>query len=212
MIVSLLYLTTSRPNIIFIVCLCARLQSCPKKSHLAAIKCIFKYLHNIIDLSLWYPRGMNFKSISYSDVNFIGSKVDRKSTSGTCHPLGNTLVSWFNKKQISVAIFTTEAEYIVAGSSYAQTLWMQHTLKDYSIILYHSLIMCDNMSAINLSKNLVFNSWLNTLRLGIIFLEIMTKKGISPWNLFLRRNNSWIYLLNPLGRINFPLLGMNLGY
>ncbi|KAH9778649.1 hypothetical protein KPL71_007414 [Citrus sinensis] len=114
MIGSLLYLTASRPDIMFSVCLCARFQSCPKESHMLAVKRIFRYLIGTINLSLWYPRGTHIDLTCYSDADFTGYKVDRKSTSGTCHFLGHSLVSWFSKKQNSVALSTTEAEYIAA--------------------------------------------------------------------------------------------------
>ncbi|KAH9717278.1 hypothetical protein KPL71_021758 [Citrus sinensis] len=114
MIGSLLYLTASRPDIMFSVCLCARFQSCPKESHMLAVKRIFRYLIGTINLGLWYPRGTHIDLTCYSDADFAGYKVDRKSTSGTCHFLGHSLVSWFSKKQNSVALSTTEAEYIAA--------------------------------------------------------------------------------------------------
>ena len=98
MIGSLLYLTASRPDIMFSVCMCARYQSNPKESHLSAVKRIFRYLVGTQNLGLFYPRGVAFDLISYSDADFSGCKLDRKSTSGTCHFLGNSLVSWFSKK------------------------------------------------------------------------------------------------------------------
>ncbi|KAH9744421.1 Integrase catalytic domain-containing protein [Citrus sinensis] len=116
MIGSLLYLIASRPDIMFSVCLCARFQSCPKESHMLAVKRIFRYLIGTINLGLWYPRGTHIDLTCYSDADFAGYKVDRKSTSGTCHFLGHSLVSWFSKKQNSVALSTTEAEYIVADN------------------------------------------------------------------------------------------------
>ena len=104
MIGSLLYLTASRPDIMFSVCLCARYQSNPKNSHLSAVKCIFRYLSGTRSLGLWYPKETHFDLLSYSDVDWVGCIIDRKSTSGTCHFLGFALVSWFSKKQNSVAL------------------------------------------------------------------------------------------------------------
>ena len=98
MIGSLLYLTTSRPDIMFDVCICARFQSCPKESHLNAVKRILKYLIDTSHLGLWYPRIASFDLISFSDVDYAGNILDRKSTSGTGQFLGNSLVSWFSKK------------------------------------------------------------------------------------------------------------------
>ena len=84
MIRSLLYLTTSKPNIMFATCLCARFQSCPRESHLNTIKRIFKYLSGSLHLGLWYPKSSSFDLISYSDVDFAGSLLDRKRTFKTC--------------------------------------------------------------------------------------------------------------------------------
>jgi len=99
MIGSLLYLTTSRLDIMFSVCLCARFQSNPKESHLLAIKRIFKYLKGTQNVGLWYPCGDNIDFIGYSNVDFTGSKVDRKSTSGTCQLLGTKLISCFPRNK-----------------------------------------------------------------------------------------------------------------
>ena len=84
MIGLLLYLTASRPNIMFCVCLCARFQACPKESHLIALKRIFRYLFGTQNLGLWYPKKSSLKLIGFSDADYAGSKIDRKSTSETC--------------------------------------------------------------------------------------------------------------------------------
>ena len=93
MIDSLLYLTASRPNIMYSVCLCARFQACPKESYLNAVKRIFRYLKGTIDISLWYPKCDHFELICYFDATFGCCKINRKSTRGTCHFLGHSLVS-----------------------------------------------------------------------------------------------------------------------
>ena len=112
MIGSLLYLTASRPDIMFSVCLCARFQSCPKESHLGLVKRIIRYVKGTLDLGLWYPNDAQFDLVGFCDADFAGSLTDRKSTSGTCQLLGMSLVSWFSKKQNSIALSTTEAEYV----------------------------------------------------------------------------------------------------
>ena len=98
MIRSLLYLTTSKPNIMFATCLCARFQSCPRESHLNTIKRIFKYLSGSLHLRLWYSRSSSFDLISYSDADFASSLLNRKRTYEACQFLGQCLVSWFSKK------------------------------------------------------------------------------------------------------------------
>ncbi|KAG5561088.1 hypothetical protein RHGRI_004190 [Rhododendron griersonianum] len=154
MIGSLLYLTASRPDIMFSVCLCARFQSSPKESHYLAVKRIFKYLIGTPNLGLWYPKGTSIDLIGYSDADFAGCAIDRKSTSGTCQFLGDSLVSWFSKKQHYVALSIAEAEYVAVGSCCAQVLWMKQQLDDFGLFFDHIPIKCDNTSAINLTKNL----------------------------------------------------------
>ena len=98
MIGALLYLTASRPDILFSVCMCARFQANPKESHLNAVKRILRYLKGTPNVGLWYLKNSTFKLRAFSYADFGGCKIDRKSTSGTCQFLGNMLVSWFSKK------------------------------------------------------------------------------------------------------------------
>ncbi|GJY59141.1 hypothetical protein Tco_0459033 [Tanacetum coccineum] len=116
MIGSLMYLTVSRPDIIFAVCACSRFQVTPKTSHLSAVKKIFRYLKGKPKLGLWYPRVSSFDLEAYSDSDFAGANLDRKSTTEGCQFLGRRLISWQCKKQTIVATSTTEAEYVAAAN------------------------------------------------------------------------------------------------
>jgi hypothetical protein len=86
MIGSLLYLTASRPDITFSVCMCTRFQANPKKAHLRAVKRILRYLKHTPSVGLWYPKRSSLDLIGYSDSDYAGCKIDRKSTSedGIC--------------------------------------------------------------------------------------------------------------------------------
>jgi hypothetical protein len=103
----------------FSVCMCARFHATPKECHLMVIKRIIGYLVLTPYLGLWYPKGAHFKLIGYSDTDYVGCKVDRKSTSRTCQFLGRSLVCWSSKKQNFVALSMAEMEYVVGGSSCA---------------------------------------------------------------------------------------------
>ncbi|GKA46744.1 uncharacterized mitochondrial protein-like protein [Tanacetum coccineum] len=116
MIGSLMYLTASRPNIMFAVCACARFQVTPKTSHLLAAKRIFRYLKVNQTLGLWYFRDSPFELVAYIDSDYVGATQDRKSTTRGCQFLGNKLISWQCKKQTVVATSTTKAEYVAAAS------------------------------------------------------------------------------------------------
>jgi phosphoribosyl-AMP cyclohydrolase len=144
MIGSLLYVTTSRPDVRFSVCMCARFQASPRESHLKAIKRILRYLKHTQNIGLWYPKGVKFELVSSSDSDYARCKVERKSTSGTCQLLGRSLILWSSKKQNSVALSTIEAEYISTGSCCAQILWMKATLSDFGIKFKEVSLLCDN--------------------------------------------------------------------
>ncbi|GJZ28253.1 hypothetical protein Tco_0572900 [Tanacetum coccineum] len=125
MIGSLLYLTASRTNIMFSVCLCARFQEAPKTSHLEAVKRIFRYIKGTTHLGLWYPKGTGVETIVYADSNHAGDYVNRKNTSVVCTFIGCYLTSWFSKKQTALAISTTEAEFVSTRKACQQALWMK---------------------------------------------------------------------------------------
>ncbi|KAJ9542728.1 hypothetical protein OSB04_029234 [Centaurea solstitialis] len=158
MIGSLLYLTASRPDIMYSTCLCARYQAEPKESHLTAVKRIFRYLKGTPNLGLWYSKDSGFDLTAYSDSDFAGCKIDRKSTTGGCHLLDGKLVSWTSKKQNSVSTSTAEAEYVAAEICCAQVLWLRNQLQDYDLQLSKIPIYCDNTSAIAIANNPVLHS------------------------------------------------------
>src|SRR3954464_10641695 len=158
MIGSLLYLCASRPDIMLSVSMCACFQATPKESHHKAVKHILRYLAHTPTLGLWYPKGSAFDLIGYSDSDYAGDRVDRKSTSGTCHFLGRSLVCSSSKKQNSVSLSTAEAGYIAAGSCCAQLLWMKQTLKDYGVNVKNVPLLYDNESAIKIAHNPVQHS------------------------------------------------------
>ena len=112
---SLMYLTASRPDIMFAVCLCARFQANPKESHMKAAKRILRYLKGKPKLGIWYPAGGDFDLVAYTDSDYGGCNLNRKSTTGGCQFLGGRLVTWQCKKQTSVAVSTCEAEYVAAS-------------------------------------------------------------------------------------------------
>ncbi|GKD28250.1 hypothetical protein Tco_1239028 [Tanacetum coccineum] len=153
MIGTLLYLTASRPDIMFSVCLCALFQENPKTTHLEAVKRIFRYVRGTTHLGLWYPKGTGVETIVYAYSDHAVDYVDRKSTSGICTFIGCFLTSWFAKKQMALGISTTEAKYVSAEKTCQQALWMKQALINYDIRRDDVLIMCDNKGAIDLSRN-----------------------------------------------------------
>jgi len=154
---SLLFLTASRPDIMFAVCLCDRFQSSPKESHLKVAKRILKYLKGTTNVGLWYPSHSSKHLVGYSDSDIVGCKLDRKSTSGTCHVLGSSLISWHSKKKACVALSTTEAEYIAAESCCAQILWIKKHLEDFGLKVSKVTLLCTTQVLL-ISQKIEFNT------------------------------------------------------
>ncbi|GKA86349.1 hypothetical protein Tco_0808060 [Tanacetum coccineum] len=146
---SLRYLTASRPDIIFSICLCARFQGDPKVSHLEAVKRIFRYIKGTQHLGLWYPKDTGVNVLVYANSDHVGDVVDRKSTSGICTFVGSCLTLWFLKKQTSRANSITESDYVAAERACQQALWMKQTFVDYNIMIDEVPILCDDKCAIN---------------------------------------------------------------
>ena len=158
MIGSLLYLTTSRPNIMLAVGLVARYQATLKQNHLLEAKRIFRYLQGTTQYGLWYPKGKRFTLTTYTDADWASCVDDRKITSGGAFYLGESLVAWLSKKQTSISLSTTEAEYIAVATCCTQVMWMKQILLDMKVSIDEPIsIKCDNTSAISISKNPVLH-------------------------------------------------------
>ncbi|KAI3746354.1 hypothetical protein L6452_08784 [Arctium lappa] len=177
MIGSLMYLTSSRPDIMFSTCLCAKYQANPKESHLSAVKRIFRYLKGTADLGLWYPKDTCFELTSYSDADHAGCMLDRKSTSGHIQFLGDKLVSWASKKQLCVSTSTAEAEYVAAASYCSQVLWMRTQLRDYGFHFNRIPIYCDSKSAIAITANPVEHTKTKHIDVRYHFIKDNVEKG-----------------------------------
>ncbi|KAJ9567677.1 hypothetical protein OSB04_003643 [Centaurea solstitialis] len=177
MIGSLMYLTASRPDIMFSTCLCARYQSKPKVSHLKAVKRIFRYLKGTVNLGLWYPKGSGYELTGYTDADHGGCKLDRKSTIGHIQFLGDKLVSWASKKQNCVSLSTAEAEYVAAASCCSQIIWMRTQLRDYGFKFDKIPIYCDSKSAIAISCNPVQHKKTKHIDIRYHFIKDHVEKG-----------------------------------
>jgi len=110
-------------------------------------------VNDTLPYGIWYSRDTNLVVAGYSDADWAGNADDRKSTLRGCFYVGNNLIAWMSKKQASISLSTAEAEYIVAGSCCTQLLWMKTLLGNYRFSRDTMVINCDNISAINISKN-----------------------------------------------------------
>jgi hypothetical protein len=169
-----------------------------------------RYLVYTPKFGLWYPKGSTFDLIGYSDVDWAGCKIDRKSTSGTFQFLGRSLVSWASKKQNSVALSTAEAEYIVVGHCCAQLLWMRQTLRDYGYKLSKVPLLCNNESAICMMDNPVEQNRTNHIDIRYHFLRDHQQRGDIEIAYVNTKNQLADIFTNPLDEKTFSKLGNEL--
>ncbi|GJY42411.1 retrovirus-related pol polyprotein from transposon TNT 1-94 [Tanacetum coccineum] len=151
---ALMYLIVSRPDIVQATCYCACYQARPTEKHLTAVKRIFRYLKNTINMGLWYPKDTGFELTAFSDSDHAGCLDSRKSTSGGKQFLGDDkLVSWSSKKQDYTLMSSAEAEYVSLSACCAQALCLRTQLTDYDFHFDKIPIYCDSKAAIAISCN-----------------------------------------------------------
>ncbi|CAM8925932.1 unnamed protein product [Rhodiola kirilowii] len=184
MIGSLLYLTASRPDIAYAVGVCARYQVDPKESHLLQVKRIIKYVCGMVDFGIWYTKDTNPHLVGYCDADWAGNAEDRKSTSG---------------------------EYIAAGSSCTQLLWMKQMLSEYGVEQEEMTLYCDNMSAISISKNPVQHSRTKHIDIRHHFIrELVEQKVVTLTHVTTDKQLADIFT-KPLDAAQFEALRSSLG-
>ena len=149
--------------------------------------------------------------MSFSDANYAGCKIDRKSTSGACHFLGQSLISQSYKKQNYVALSTAEGKYIAAGNSYAQTLYIKQQLQDFGLKFDHIPIKCDNTSAICISKNPIQHSRTKHIEIRHHFLRDHVSKGDIELSFINTENQLTDIFTKPLNVERFCFIRREMG-
>jgi hypothetical protein len=157
--------------------LCACFHASPRSSHRTAVQQIFRYLKHTPEFGIWYSASSSLDLVGFSDADFAGCGIDRKSTSRTCHFLGSSLISLSSRKKSSVAQSTTEAEYVADASCCSQILWIVHTMRDFGMRFERVPLMCDNTSAISVAKNPVFHKKMRHVERRYYFMRDHVEKG-----------------------------------
>ena len=174
----LMYLTTTRPDILYTVNVLSRFMNCAKKSHFKGAKRVLRYVKGTLNYGIKFCRSENFKLQGYSDSDWAGSLDDMKSTSGYCFSFGTGIFSWSSKKQEIVAQSTAEAEFIAATATVNQALWLRKVLTDLHLEQKETTeVMVDNQAAIAISKNPVFHGKTKHFSIKLFFLRDVQKDG-----------------------------------
>lgn len=181
---TLIYLTLTRPNISYTVGMMSWYMQNPRKSHLDAVWWILRYVKNTIDCGLLYKKGEDFKLIGYCDTDYARNHNIRRSTTVYVFKLGLGTISWCSKKQLTISLSTTEAEYMTTTMKTQEITWLtqlmndQHQLVNYSVSLY-----CDNQSTVCLAENPVFHSRTKHVERPTILSKRRFCKKILRWEI-----------------------------
>ncbi|KAI5344133.1 hypothetical protein L3X38_012010 [Prunus dulcis] len=175
---SLLYLTATRPNIMFATSLLARFMHCPTSKHLGTAKHVLRYVKGILDYGLEYVKGKVAVLIGYCDSDWSGSVDDSKSTSGYAFSFGSGVFAWASVKQNCVALATAEAEYISASEATTQAIWLRFVLEDFGELQTEATpLHCDNISAIAITRNPVFHQKTKDINRRYHFIKDALQEG-----------------------------------
>ncbi|KAJ0502796.1 putative RNA-directed DNA polymerase [Helianthus annuus] len=174
---GLIYLTHTRPDLAYAVGVLSRFMQSPSKVHAGAARKVLRYVASTFKFGIWYKKGSKVKLTGYSDSDWAACVDDRKSVGAYVFTIGDGAVSWRSKKQETVALSSTEAEYISATSATCQCIWIRRILEDLGHIQNEATtIWCDSQSAINLSRNPVQHGKAKHIELKHHFIRDMIQQ------------------------------------
>jgi hypothetical protein len=149
----------------------------PRHVHLVAAKHVMRYLKGTLDFGPCYNGDHDFRLVGYNDSDWTGSVSDKKSTSGCCFSLGSTMTSWQSRKHSSIALSTTEAEYIAACSTSCEAIWLRKLLTGlFDLEMEATVILCDNQSCIKMTENPVFHDKSKHIEIWYHYIRDMVQR------------------------------------
>jgi hypothetical protein len=156
---SFIYMTITRPNLNYTVGLESQFIQVPRKRHLDDVRHTLRYVSATADYGLFYEASMELEVHGYVDADWAGSISDRRSTSGFMFSFGSATVTWSSKKEPTVALSSTEAEYKGAAMAACEVVWLRKLLGDLGLHVDRQVVIyCDNLSSIQLARNPVFHA------------------------------------------------------
>jgi hypothetical protein len=174
----LIYLVNTTLDICFVVNTLSQYMVEPRHVHWIAVKHVLKYLCGTVEYGLRYVRGDGVQLQGYTDLDRAGSAVNRKRTLGCCFSLGSAMISWFSKNQMSVALNSTEAEYMAASMASCKSIWLCKLLIGlFDWEFKPTVIYYDNESCIKLLENPVFHDWSKHIENKYHFIRDRVHKG-----------------------------------
>jgi hypothetical protein len=174
-----MYLTNTRPNICFVVNTLSQYLVEPRRVHLVVAKYVMRYLKGTLDYGLYYTRDRDFRLYGYIDSDWDGSASDKKSTSECYFSLGSTMNSWQSRKQSSITLSTTEAEYIAACSTSCESIWLRKLLIGlFDLEMEATVILCVNQRCIKMTENPEFHDKSKNIEIRYHYIHDMVQRGV----------------------------------
>eukprot|EP00253_Pinus_taeda_P035890 PITA_35890 len=208
---ALMFLVNTRPDICFAVNTLSQQMVEPHLFHWVGAKNLLRYLRGTINHGLRYTAGSVILG-GYTDADWAGSVVDRKSTSGCCFNLGSASISWMSRKQKSVALSTAEAEYIAASMACCEAVWLRKLFSElFQHVLDTTVILCDNQSGIRMTENPVFHDQSKHIDIRYHFIRDMVQRGAVRLDHIGTDEQVANILTKPLGKVKFLTFRESLG-
>jgi hypothetical protein len=208
----LMYLKNTRLDICFFVNTLSQYLVEPRCVHLVAAKHVMRYLKGMLDFGLCYNGDHYFILGGYTDSDYARSVTDRKSTSGCCSSLGSAMTSWQSRKQSSISLTATEAEYIPACSTSFEAIWLWKFLTGlFDLEMESSVILCDNQSCIKMTENPVFHDKSKNIEIWYPYIPDMVQRGVVNLQYVGTYEKVSNVLTKPLSRVKFEYFRDKLG-
>ena len=208
----LMYLTVTRPDLMFVVCLIARFMADPREEHMIAAKRVLRYLKGMMEYGVFYGRSSTMELLGYTDSDYARDTDDRKSTSGYVFMVNGAAICWSSRKQDIVTLSSTEAEYVAATSAACHCVWLRGMLQELNVVSRECVdIMCDNNSAIKLSRNPVMHRRTKHIDVRYHYLRNLSNEGVMKLVFCGTKEQVADVLTKPIKLDQFEKLRMLLG-
>ena len=176
---KLIYLSHTRPDIGYSVSMVSQFMNNPNEEHMEAVYRILRYLKLTPGKGLYFGKSTDKSIKIYSDADWAGSVVDRRSTSGYCTYVWGNLVTWRSKKQSVVSRSSAEAEFRAMAHGICEGMWLRRLLKELRIVVEEPMkVLCDNQSAISIAKNPVHHDRTKHVGIDRHFIKEKIEGGI----------------------------------
>ena len=174
---SLIYLCNTRPDLSYVVGVLSRFSNQPRNNHWKAGMRVLRYIKGTLDYGVTYKAGSSLTG--HCDSDWAGDIDSRKSVSGYCFSLGSGIFSWISKKQPTVALSSTEAEYKAACFASCEAVWLRRILWHLGVQEEHATVLrCDNQSCMAIAKNPVFHARTKHIEIQYHYVRELIKDGI----------------------------------